>query len=109
MLGRLGGAMIGSGSETMRGAGSRTGATRPRPPAWLDPRRPVDLAGDSASRRLPPSRTLPAGSRRSFPGADFFGRGMGFLFEIGAAFLPGEDFFGAGAARLETGAFFSAF
>src|SRR5262245_46333575 len=98
MLGRLGGAMIGSGSETMRGAGSPTGATRPpRPPAWADPRRP--LGGGSASRRFPPSRPLASGSRSSFPEAAFFGGGAGFRFEAGAAF------FGEGKDR-RTAAFF---
>src|SRR5262245_21766034 len=100
MLGRLGGAMIGSGSETMRGAGSRTGAIRPsRPRPWVDPRREPAKLMASASRRLPPSRPF-SGSRRSFPEADFFGGGATFRFEGGAAFLEGEGLFEAGTGRL---------
>src|SRR5262245_9482764 len=104
MLGRLGGAMIGSGRLTMRGAGSRTGAIRPAPAARA-PRvarlgREPDLDVASASRRFPLSRAFSC-ARASFPDAAFFGGG--------AAFLPGEDFFGGGADLLATTAFFSAF
>src|SRR6188508_2716560 len=103
MLGRLGGAMIGSGRLTMRGAGSRTGAIRPPPRApprgaRFDSEPALDVA--SASRRLPLSRAFSC-ARASLPGADFLGGG--------AAFLPGEDFFGGGADRLAAAGFFSAF
>src|SRR5262245_57451437 len=118
MLGRLGGAMIGSGRLTMRGAGSRTGAIRPAAePRGFDRRARLDsapcLVVVSASRRPPASRPFGACSRESFPEADFFGTGAAFLvvafFCAGAAFfLPAVAFFGGGADR-RAAAFFSVF